>query len=81
MTRGEKIQFAINVSRSDCGQCTTKYACFDCPVDVVRTILLAEQKRVDGCDKCNDDRIREIQIDSGFEFCPHCGRDLTEGDK
>lgn len=52
MTRSEKIQLAINVSNMDCRQCATKSACRDCPVDTVRSILLAEQKRAAGCPVC-----------------------------
>ena len=80
MTRSEELQLAISIARENVKSLKLHHISEPKIAQLTLDLLLAEQKRSDGCDKCNDPKILEIQIETGFNFCPHCGRSLTDGE-
>ena len=46
----------------------------------ILSILLAEQKRAEGCEPCNHDAIKLKMIELGFLYCPYCSRCLMDGE-
>ena len=87
MTRSELLQIGINLLTAAIQEPSQENGYHGNANEDIRALnalglelFLAEQKRSDGCDKCNDPKILEIQIETGFYYCPHCGRSLTEGE-
>lgn len=80
MTREE----AINHFESYIGnECYTDYQKEACRMAISalcakQTAVKLDRSRWEGCWSCNNQKIRELGLRHGREYCPCCGRPLTE---